>query len=412
MTRVWILNHYANTPGFPGPTRHFDLARRLVEHGFDVTIVASSFRETAGVKPLTGREEFLTSTVDGIRHVWVRSDVAYTANDATRVRNMVEYAWRVWRSGRQRFGGSIPAPSIVIGSSPHLLAPLVAWRLARRFRARFVFELRDLWPETFVAFGIFSRRHPIVWALHLLECFLYRRARRIVSLLPEAWRYIEQCGVSRDRVVWIPNGVAADDTRETEMERADMLFRLMYYGAMGRANALEELLQAAAILQEKNAPVRIILVGDGRERKALVSMAKHLALGNVEFRDTIPSSRVSEVASEADAFVALLEDTDLYQYGTSLNKVFSYMAAGKPLILAGRMAHNYVELAQCGLTPPPRDAEALADAIEALARTPEAERRAMGARGRAYVLQHHNWDLLGRRLAQILGEVTGGKPSD
>lgn len=163
----------------------------------------------------------------------------------------------------------------------------------------------------------------------------------------------------------------------------------------------------AALPQERGASVRIVFVGDGKVKAALVRMAEGLSLDNVEFRDKVARIQVAGIARSADAFVALLEDTDLYRYGTSLNKVFDYMAEGKPLILGGRMAHNYVEEAACGLTTPPRDAEALADAIETLVELPEAERREMGERGRAYVRERQNWDLLGRRLAETLREAAG-----
>jgi len=406
MTRLWILNHYANTPSYPGPIRHHELAKRLVANGFDVTIIASAFRGVFGSHPMTGDETVLTSMIDGVRHVWTRAEFTYRTNDAARMRNMAEYAWRTWRGGRTCFDGRVPPPDLVLGTSPHLLAPLAAWLLSRRFRVPFVMEVRDLWPETFVAFGLFPRWHPIVLALRLLERFLYRRARRIVSLLPEAWRYIERSGVPADRVVWVPNGITVEDeVPQPPASASGEPFTLLYAGTHGRANALDELIDAAALLQGRNVPVRILLVGDGPAKAGLVERAEALKLRNVEFRGELPREEIRSVTRRADAFVALLEDTYLYRYGTSLNKVFDYMGDARPIVLAGRMAKNYVQEAACGLTPPPRDAEALAEAIEELVALPEDERRRMGLRGRRYVEVHHNWDHLAQRLAETLGEL-------
>lgn len=406
---VWILNHYASAPGFPDPTRHFDLAQRLVRQGFDVTVIASSFRRAAGAESVTGRERFLTTLVGGVRFVWLRADVTYSANDAARVRNMIEFAWRAWRKGRSCFDDSVPRPDVVLGSSPHLVTPLVAWLLARRFRARFVFEVRDLWPETFVAFGVVSRWNPITVGLRLLERFLYRRAATVVSLLPEGWRYIVRSGVPKERIVWIPNGVdPSTATAHPVDERRP--FTVMYLGSHGRANVLEELLTAAAILQRKNENVQFVLIGAGKEKCSLVDRASSLALSNLEFRDPVAGDEVQRVMAEADAFVVLFEDTSLYRFGISPNKLFDYMNAGKPVILAGDPAHNYVELAECGITVPARSAEALGDAVIRVSEMSREEQRAMGERGRAYVRGHHNWDLLGERLADLLTDLIEKPP--
>jgi glycosyltransferase involved in cell wall biosynthesis len=406
---VWILNHYANLPVHPGPTRHFDLAKRLVKRGFDVTIIGSSF-DRMGSRSVHVTDGMMAVEYEaGVRLVWIRSPGGAPGNDAARVRNMLVFAWRAWRLGRGRFGAQVASPDIILGSSPHLLSPLAAWGLARRFRAPFVLEIRDLWPETFVAFGVFSRRHPVVLALRALERFLYRRAARIITLLPEAWRYINGSGVPRERVVWIPNGVDPEEADPGPSAEADPLLHVVYYGSFGRANALEELIDAAGRLQSREAPVRFTLVGGGAETARLMRRAEQLDLRNLSFRGPVPRHAVGAIAREADAFVALLEDTDLYRYGTSLNKLFSYMGFGRPVILAGRMAHDYVQLARCGLTVPPRDAEALADAIEQLAGMSPEERLSMGARGRAYVVQHHDWDRLGKRLAGVLEDVIGAE---
>jgi glycosyltransferase involved in cell wall biosynthesis len=397
---VWIVTHHAGLPEFGCSARQFELAKRLVLAGFDVSIIASDISKAA--LPIKPGDRFATQVRDGVRFVWLKSATRYTANDSKRVRNMLEFARGVVREGRSRFGETLPKPDMLIGTSPHLLAPYAASQLARRFSVPFIMEVRDLWPETFVAFGGLKRYHPIILALRWLERLLYRRARSVISLLPEAWKYIEQRGIAKDRIVWIPNGVACSTLAEDTRFGNPGPFTVMFLGAHNRANCLEDLIDAAALLEKRGTQARVVMVGDGKRKSSLIKRAEKLNITNVEFRDRVPRDQVSELAKTADAFVALREDTDLYQYGISMNKVFAYMSEGKPVILSGRIAHNYVDIANCGITISPRDPLELAMAIEKMMLLPEEERRAMGQRGIDYIREHHDWDMLASRLIDFL----------
>jgi len=408
--RVWILNHYAQPPTLPGGTRHFELARGLSARGFDVTIVASAFHHPTRSLAVRVDGAFRVETVEGVRFVWLKSAHGYRGNDLSRVGNMVGYAWRAWWHGRRSFRHRVPPPDVVVGSSPHLLSPLVAWLLARRFAAPFVLEIRDLWPETMVALGIFGRRHPVVVLLGAVERFLYRRAGRIISLLPEAWRHVVRAAsVPASRIAWIPNGVtvAAEPPSSPPRPAAGRTATVMYVGAHGRANVLGLLLEAEAILEARGARARLVLVGDGPEKPGLIDRAHRMHLRRVVFRDAVPKEEVPRTLAAADILVALVEDSSLYSYGISLNKLFDYMAAAKPIAFAGRVAHDYVKLAGCGRTVPPGSASALAIALGELVEMSPKRRDELGRRGREYVATHHDWGLLSGRLEAVLREATG-----
>ena len=400
---LWMINHYAVPPTMPGGTRHHELAKRLASRGWDVTLVASSFHHASRSSEVFDSKRIQVEEIDGVRFVWIPSRIRYRNNGLARVGNMLEFAWRVWRRGRSRFGGRLPKPDVILGSSPHLLSPWAARRLARIHDARFFLEVRDLWPETFVALGLLPEGHLIVRALRCLERSLYRSAECIVTLLPHADRYIEQQLRSSANVVWIPNGadLGAPPAHGTLQPDGDL--EVIYTGAHGRANVLGDLLSAIAILEnEGRTKLHITLIGEGPEKQALQSMAKELELTTVTFKEGIPKECVRGALERADVAVALLEDSPLYDYGISLNKLFDYMASGTPILFAGRVDHDYVALAGCGLSIPPRSPRAIADGLLTFVGMSPTERRAMGDAGRAYLEGHHTWEQLADKLAAVL----------
>ncbi len=409
---IWIFNHYAITPDLPGGTRHYDLGRELVKCGHRVIIFASSFhyylhRETR----LQPGEQWKIEDVDGLRFVWLRTP-PYWRNDWRRVRNMVAFMLRAWQLGRKlpKLVPDIGKPDVVIGSSVHLLAVLAANWVARHYHAKFVMEVRDLWPQTIIDMGALSERHPITRVLQELERFLYRRAEKIITLLPLAHAYITTCGIPQEKIVWIPNGM--DLTRFDNVSAASKEHRgfgVVYLGIHGKSNALDVLIQAAKVVQDRGyKEIRFVLIGDGPEKPRLITLAKGLGLRNVDFRDPVPKNEIPRTSCNFDVLIFNLEKVKVFGYGISSNKLFDYMAVAKPIIFAADASNNPVEEAHCGLTVPPRDPEALAEAVIKLYQMPPEERAAMGRRGREYVEEHHDIRKLADRLDKVLGEVICG----
>jgi len=407
---LWIFNHYAATPDLPGGTRHYDLGRELVKRGHQVTIFASSFhhylhRETR----LEKGERWRVEEVDGVTFIWLRT-FPYRGNDWRRVLSMVSYMFRSWGLVRRlpKLAPEMGKPDVVIGSSVHLLAVLAAYWVAKNQRAKFIMEVRDLWPQTIIDMGELSEHNPITKLLQALEKFLYRRAERIIVLAPRMGEYIAARGINEEKSVWIPNGVNLgrfDDVEIAELPSEG--FRVMYLGAHGQANALDVLLQAARIVQDQGCQdVKLILIGDGPEKPRLAELAKWLELRNIQFRNPVRKNEVPQVLSEADAFIFNLEKAKVFKYGISSNKLFDYMAAGRPVLFSVEAPNNPVEESGCGLTVPPRDPQALAEAILRLCQMSKEEREAMGQRGREYVEKHHAIPVLADKLIRCIEEAS------
>lgn len=425
---VWIVNQYALPRGATGITRHGDLASVLRQHGQDVTVIASSFDNftRAGSVPSgngsgpTGRDANGASVTEheGVRFVWLRTS-AYRRNDARRVLNMVEFYARAVTSRLLR---RVRPPDVVIGSSPHLLSGLAGLTLAQRHGARFVLELRDVWPDDLVSMGALREGSPAHAALTRLARRLEARADRIVTVPPKLAAHLESRGVPPERLLYLPNGVfldgwadAASDavlptSLRTLLEACAGSFVVMYMGAHGQANGLHNVLDAAAWLaaERPDVPVSFVLVGAGQQKPELLERARREGIRNVLFHDPIPKAAVPVAARLADALMvhlALVETFDAY--GRSPNKLYDYLAAGKPTLYSTLDRGTIVDAACAGLTFAPGDPRALADAVLRLASMPPAEREAMGRRGRAALEGQHDLAQLGARLAQLVEELAG-----
>jgi len=409
---VWIFNHYAITPDMPGGTRHYDLGRELVRRGHQVTIFATSFHHylhrEMRLKP---GERWKIEDVDGVKFVWLRTP-PYQRNDWRRVWNMVVFMLRVWRLGRKlpKLMPEIGRPDVVIGSSFHLLAVLAAYFVAKQYRARFVMEVRDLWPQTIIDMGVLSAQHPIVKVLQVLERFLYRRAERIIILGPQMEEYIAAFGIEREKIVWIPNGIdisAFDRLSAEPLAKSSNpgSFTCLYLGAHSESNALDIVIRAADIVRTKGyASIRFIFIGDGPTKKDLIQLAESLNLENVCFQSSVPKTQVPRVLGEADVLL-LTKHPTFKSYSGSILKLFDYMAAAKPIVNSAETVYDPVKASGCGFVVNPGDPQALAEAVIKLYEMPKEEREAMGRRGREYVEKHHAIPVLADRLEQVLKEV-------
>ncbi len=398
---IWLVNHYAVPPGRPGGTRHFAFARKLRERGHRVTIIASSFDHYVRREAeLRQGEAYRLEEIEGIRFLWIRTP-PYSGNSPARAWNMVVFALRVLRTASPALLGS---PDIVWGSSPHLLAALAAERLATRYRAPFVLEVRDLWPQTLVDLGGFSPRHPFIRLLEAIERYLYRRSDRIISLLPLAYLHMVEKGADPAKIAWIPNGVDLSLVPPPTPPEPRPVFSVMYAGAHGLANNLDLIVDAAAILEKKGWSSRIEfrLVGDGPEKPRLERLAQEREIQNIRFEGPIPKRDVYDALRSADAFVISLKESPLFRWGVSPNKLFDYMALARPVIFAVAAASNPVAEAGAGITVPPNDPEALAEAAIQLAEMSAADRWAMGLRGRRYVEERHSLQRLTDGLEELL----------
>lgn len=402
---IWIINHYSYPPTFSGATRHYNLARQLVEQGHEVTLVASSFHHhEKGELLLEPGENFRHEIYNGVRFVWIRG-LPYHSNDGIRrILNMLHFGWKVFRKTGLK---ELPRPDVIMGCSVHLFTPLGAYGLAKRLGTPFVLEIRDLWPQTLIDIGKINRWHPFIILLSLIERFLYRVSDKIVTALPSSEAHIIGKGGRAEDILCIPNFIDLMQMPDPTPSAEKSVFTVMYAGSHGLANDLLYTLQAAKLLLDDGwgDRVRFYFIGDGPEKPNLQKYAHEAGLTNVIFEAPVPKKDIYRVLETADVFIITSIKTDLYRWGFSPNKLFDYLGMSRPIIYGVHSPYNPIEQAQAGITVPAEDAQAIAEAVQTLAEMSPQDRHEIGLRGRRYVEEHHDARKLAQKLEELFLEV-------
>ena len=378
---ILLIHQVFVRPDDPGGTRHYELALALTRAGHKVTILASPYSYQTGQRVTEKPREMLAPGLEVIRcSVWGSVHRSFFWRAVGFLSFMISSLL---------LGLSQPKVDLVWGTSPPLPQVLTAWLVARLKRAKFLFEVRDLWPAFPIQLGIL--KNPVwIWISLRMERFLYRRADCLVVNSPGFIDHLTAHGAAPAKIHLVRNGVdpAMFDpaAKGSDFRKKYLLqgkFLALYAGAHGVSNDLEILLAAADLLRD-DPRIRFLLVGDGKEKPNLALRATEMKLNNVLFLPPVPKQAMAEVLAAADCGIAILKPIPLY--GTTYpNKVFDYMAAGRPVVLAiDGVIRKVVEDAGAGLAVPPGDARALADAVLDLANDP-ARVQAMGRRGRLSV---------------------------
>jgi len=364
----------------PGGTRHHELARYLRGQGHQVTIIASPVSYLTG----TSKGKRVRKQIDDLGVTIIRS---WTLPALHR-----SFIWRVFSFLSFMVssfinGLFIRKVNLVWGTTPPIFQGPTAWLLARLKGVPFLLEVRDLWPAFAVAVGVLQNK-TLIRLSEWLEGFLYRHADRLMVNSPGFIDHVKARGAKE--VTLIPNGADPamfdPESRGTVFREQHHLtgkFVLLYAGAHGLSNDLGVVLDAAESLCDDH-NIRIVLLGSGKEKKRLQREVSVRALDNVLFLPPVSKLEMREALAAADACLAILKPIEMYKT-TYPNKVFDYMAAGRPVVLAiDGVIRQVIEDAQAGIAVPPGDSAAMASAVRELASKPEKCRK-MGMSGRKMV---------------------------
>ena len=401
---IVYINHYAGSPALGMEYRPFYLSREWVRAGHKVQMLAASFSHLRSTQAAVGDTQ-----MDGIDYRFYDTP-PYRGNTLPRARNVWAFLRAVWRDA-PRLARDF-RPDVVIASSTYPLDIWVAKRLARLARAKLVFEVHDLWPLSPIEIHGLSPWNPFMLLCQTAEDTAYRHADVVVSMLPKVHEHMASRGLDLAKLHLVPNGITLDEWSGTAPPlRDDVGLALRsahaagrtvvgYAGSMGQPNALDNLLDAARILQDK--PLHFVLVGDGHERERLAQRATVEGLANVSFLPPIPKAQIPSFLGGIDIAYIGWQRVPIYRFGIAPNKLMDYMMARCAVLHAVQAGNDPVGESGCGLTVLPDDPQAVAQGLLHLAALSPDERRSMGERGRAFVLAHHTYPVLARRFLDAL----------
>jgi glycosyltransferase involved in cell wall biosynthesis len=397
---IWYLSAYDQPMG--QSSRTYEYSRELVRRGHQVTMFTNSYSHFTHHERLNADEPYRIEQIDGIRVVWLRT-IPYTDNGWRRGANMLSNAWRSFQVSRHLQD----IPDIVVGPSVPILTGWAASVIAKHKDAAFIFEVRDIWPQSLVDLGALTTHSPVYFAFRNLEKYLYRRARRISAVLPLTWKHVARSGVAPDKVIWIPNGANLENYKDIPPYDGGTKHSLtvMYVGGFSITHDVITILRAAHVLSIRGTnEIRIIIVGSGRQRSECEKEAANLGLKNVEFRDPVPKSQIPRLQCEADVLVSSVKDTPVYQFGINSNKIFDYLAASRPVIFAGNAPNDPISESGAGFNIPPENPDAMADSLETMLRMSPEGRVEIGLRGRRYAEEHFELKKLAARMEDMFND--------
>lgn len=396
MKILYFHQHFSTPKGSAG-IRSYAMAQALINNGHQVTMVCGSFG--AGQTGLT--QPFVKGTrrgvVDGIDIIEFELPYSNSMSFLQRVKIFLSFAFKSIKVAlTEKY-------DVVFATTTPLTAGIPGIAAKWLKRKPFVFEVRDLWPELPKAMGVI--KNPVILSLmSMLEWVSYRSADRLVGLSPGIVQGITKRGVAPEKVALIPNGcdlnIFAGEHQAWRPEQvAESDLMAIFTGTHGLANGLGAVIDTAIELKKRQRDdIKLVLIGDGMQKKGLQERAQKLELDNVVFHDPVNKEKLAGLMASADLGLQLLANIPAFYYGTSPNKFFDYIAAGLPVLnnYPGWLA-EMIQEKQCGFAVPPESPKLFADALEQAADN-RYELKNMGIRAQALARESFDRDMLSQQF--------------
>lgn len=390
---IWVLNQFAGKPDSGWGERHYFFSKYWVQKGYQVFIFSASYSHMFKNQPVTDGKRFTIETLEeNITYCWVRIPQYKGDGTVTKLWAGIVFSFNLILLNKN----FLPNPDYIIVSSPPVFTGFSGWYLKKKFKAeKFIFEVRDLWPLTPMLLKGYSKWHPVILGLAWFEKFAYHKADYIVSLLPNAYQYIDKISKKSEKFRWIPNGIdksllhSESLSHEIEQLIPKNSFIVCYTGTMGMANALEYLMDATHLIE--NEKIKILMIGDGYLKPELIERSNKT---NTVFIPKVTKNQLQNIINQVDVCFIGRNNTPLFDYGVSSNKYFDYMLNAKPILASTRKVSDPVEQSGCGIIVEPDNAQAIAEGIIQIFNKSVEERNEMGKKGYNFVLKYHNFDYL------------------
>lgn len=384
--------------------RPYYMAKKWNEMGHPTTIIGASYSHLRQKQP----QKLGWDKEGGVRYFWLWSN-KYAGNGLARLFTMLVFIIQLIVTSLY-FVLKIK-PNVVIASSTYPLDIFPAWLIARVSGAQLLFEIHDLWPHVPQELGKMSKYHPFILLMALGEWAAFKLSDKVVSILPKAYEHVQKFGVKQKNYLHVPNGINLADYKTAtklpqEVQKTIAAARrkkgklIGYAGAIGVANAIDVLLDAANSLKSKN--IHFVIAGDGQEFENIKKQVHALKLSHVHLVGRINKLAVNAFLRQMDLLYIGAQHQEMYQYGVGHNKAFDYMMAEKPVIQSMKVSGDVIKRAGAAFNATPGSAQALTELIEKAVATPDAVLKEMGQKGKAFVLKYHEYSIISKQFIKFI----------
>lgn len=412
MKKIWIMNHYAADTFFDRGGRHYYFAKHLIEKGYSVTIFCASTVHNTDKNIEIKEGLYKMDEVDGIPYVFVKTP-SYTGNGMRRVRNMVQFymnLFPVTKKAVRKTG----KPDVILASSVHPLTVAAGIQIAKKRKIPCVCEIRDLWPETIVSLGKLTEKSLIAKGLYKLEKRIYEKSDALIFTMEGGREYIESKRwdighggkIDTKKIYHINNGVDMDMFDENVRKHPSMdkdlnnreLFKLVYTGSIRQVNEVDTLISAMKKVRDCPA-IKLFIWGNGDYTDSIRKRIEEENITNVEYKGAVKKREVPGILAKSNVNVLHWKNLDILKYGCSYNKLFEYLAAGKPILSTVNTGYSIFKKADCGVECSDNSVEQIAEGIKKIYKMSEAEQMGRAARelGKQY-----DFKILTQKLIDII----------
>ena len=401
---IWFINDYAGSKYHGMEFRNYYFAKEFVNQGFQVYIISASYMHLFKKLPDVKRS-YAFEEIDGINYLWLKVPNYGESTDKKRILKWFVFSAKLFNLPLKQ----MKKPDFVIASpmAPFLAIP--AYRLAKKFDAKFIYEIKDIWPLSIIELGNISANNPLIKMMSWCEKFAVKKANMIVSSLQNYGEHLQKdLSINKD-FLWVNNGVNLEEMQNREALPKNIMslipkdkFTIGYTGTIGIANTIDTLCQVAKEMKG-NTDILFVVVGDGKEKTNLLN--RYRALDNILFVDPIPKAQVQSMLALFDVCYIGWRKEKIYKYGISANKIFDYMYSAKPVLHAYSGKKDIIALANCGVSVEAQNVDSISNGITYMYQLTQEERDKLGQNGKKYVLEHFTYEKLARRYAKSLEEI-------